>query len=86
MIRRVAPVTVASAAADGAGLDLVHRSGGEVVDGHGAAAGVEAAVLPWTQGAAGTDYGETQLVAFGVFDRADAGDELAAVAVDDFAD
>ena len=43
-ITAVAAVGTYNAAADGAGFDLVVRAGGEFVDGHGAAVGVESAV------------------------------------------
>ena len=72
VVGRVAPIAVAGAAADHAGLDLIHRSGGEVIQRHGAAVGVQAATLPWAECAAGGDYGKAQFNAFGVFHRADA--------------
>ena len=78
---RVAPVAVAGGAAHGANLRLIHRAGGQAVEGHGAGVGEHAGGLHRAGRAAGSDDGIAHLVAAGGGHRLDLHEKLAGVAV-----
>jgi len=65
VLHAVAPPGDAAAAAVGADLDEIHGPGRQVIEEHGAAVGVQAAVLPGAGRTAGTDGGEADFAVAG---------------------